>query len=83
MKKTIENKLKPNGILWDFSNLKAHTNELDHGFLNDILDSNPTCENITLYLYNKCKKADPDLEFKVKVWENAIDKNSFCETGDF
>lgn len=78
-----EELLKPNGILWDFSNLKVLTDKLDHKYLNDVIDVNPTCENITIFLYKCCKEADPQLEFKVRVWENAVNKNSFCETGDF
>ncbi|MBN2442145.1 MAG: 6-carboxytetrahydropterin synthase QueD [Spirochaetales bacterium] len=78
-----EHQKKANGILWDFSNIKHITARLDHTLLNDVLDTNPTAENIALYIYTELKTQDPDLLFKVRVNENSIPKESYCETGDF
>lgn len=78
-----EKKIQNNGILWDFNNIKKITDELDHQCLNDILIQNPTAENITLYIYKKVKKINQELMFKIRVYENAISKIAYCETGDF
>lgn len=78
-----ESEIAPNGLLWDFGNIKKVKNELDHKNLNDILDFNPTVENLSLYLYKKLKKESPALEFTIRIYENALSKNSYCELGDF
>lgn len=78
-----ENLLNEIGILWDFGNLKTVTQEFDHTNLNDIIKDNPTAENLTIYIYKALKKKDPQLEFKVRVYESIVSKKSFCEGGDF
>jgi len=78
-----EKDLDSNGILWDFSNLSDSIEELDHKFINDIVQVNPTAENLTLYLYKKIKSAAPYLEFRVRVYESLVKKESWCEAGDF
>jgi 6-pyruvoyltetrahydropterin/6-carboxytetrahydropterin synthase len=72
-----------NGILWDFSNIKKITHEFDHKNLNEVIDVNPTAENLAVYVYKKMKKDSPDLSFKVRIYEKIIKKESYCETGDF
>ncbi len=71
------------GILWDFNNLKKITGRLDHSYLNDTLAVNPTVENITTHIYTALKKDHGALQFKVRVYENLLSKESFCEAGDF
>ncbi len=44
-----------NGIAWDFTNLKKITKKLDHKCLNDILDFNPTAENLAEYIFNEIR----------------------------
>ena len=78
-----ESELDKSGILWDFSNIKKITNEFDHKNLNEIVDFNPTVENLTLYTYKKLKKINSNLLFKVRIYEQVVSKNAYCETGDF
>jgi 6-pyruvoyltetrahydropterin/6-carboxytetrahydropterin synthase len=71
------------GILWDYGNLDLIVKKLDHHYLNDLVDFNPTAENISLYIYKKVKGTNSKLEFKTRVYESIIDKKSYCELGDF
>lgn len=71
------------GILWDFNNLTKIVKELDHKLLNDVLNHNPTVENISIYIYNKLKLDSPKLTFKVRIYESIIKKEAYCEVGDF
>lgn len=53
-------------MVLDFTKLKAIVNEeiievLDHKYLNDVLDFNPTCENIAKWIYDKLKMRLCDL----------------------
>ena len=63
-------KLNANGILIDFKQLKEIVNELDHKMLNEILDFNPTAENISKYLHNKILKLNPQSKVKITIWES-------------
>lgn len=78
-----ESELQPNGILWDFSNIKKITAKLDHKNLNEVLDVNPTAENLSLYIYRELKRDYSKLQFKVRVYENSLTRIAYCETGDF
>jgi len=74
------------GILFDFGNLKKLSKQLDHsplGDLNLIIDKNSTAENQCMWFYNKLKEQRPELEFKVRVFEQLAPKESYCECGDF
>jgi 6-pyruvoyltetrahydropterin/6-carboxytetrahydropterin synthase len=71
------------GILWDFNNLKKIVSMLDHSVLNEVLETNPTVENITAHIYTTCKIGSPGLSFRVRVYESILPKKSFCEAGDF
>ena len=71
------------GLLWDFNNLKKISDSLDHKSLNAVLDVNPTVENLVSYIYKQLKKNDPNLQFKVRIYESITKKESYCETGDF
>ena len=71
------------GILWDFGNLKKIINYLDHKNLNDILDESPSVENISKLVYSRLKSEHNHLEFRVRIYEKIISKESYCEIGDF
>jgi 6-pyruvoyltetrahydropterin/6-carboxytetrahydropterin synthase len=78
-----EMRLDSKGLLWDFGNLKKLIGLFDHKNLNDVLDFNPTVENLVLYSYKKLKQTYAGLEFKIRIYEKIIKKESYCETGDF
>jgi len=67
------NKLDYIGMLIDFKYLKMFMDTIlkkfDHSYLNDVVDFNPTAENLAKYIYEELKK---DIEFlvKVRVWES-------------
>jgi 6-pyruvoyltetrahydropterin/6-carboxytetrahydropterin synthase len=68
------------GMVIDFKEIKRHAkeviNELDHSFLNDhpyFHDTNPTAENIALYLYKTIGQriaSDAVKMHSITVWEN-------------
>lgn len=58
------------GILWDFTNLKKLLKKYDHQDLNEVLKLNPTAENIAKLIHINLKVQDPDLNFKVRVYES-------------
>ncbi len=70
------------GILWDFGNLKKIIKFFDHQNLNEILSVNPTAENLVMYIYEQLKKEYSHLLFKVRVYESAVSKQSYCDGGD-
>ena len=78
-----EEQLGANGLLWDFHTINQVLDDLDHKYLNEALDINPSVENLTLYIYRRIKKGSPELQFKVRVYESIIKKESYCEAGDF
>ena len=46
--------LNEDGMVLDFTHISKEVKKLDHQNLNEILeDSNPTAENIAMFLYNK------------------------------
>jgi 6-pyruvoyltetrahydropterin/6-carboxytetrahydropterin synthase len=71
------------GLLWDFNNLKALINEFDHKNLNEVFKENPSVENLARHAYKKFKDKNPELKFKVRIYESITKKESYCETGDF
>lgn len=42
--------LDKNGMVYDFTKIKELVNGLDHVFINNVVDFNPTAENIAKYL---------------------------------
>ena len=66
------------GMLCDFSHIKKIVNEFDHNNLNEIMNTNPTAENMCLYianlingkltLQNNVDDTDVRVEY-VKIWE--------------
>lgn len=74
------------GILWDFGNVKRLKEMYDHQFINDIApfdNINPTAENLCQRFYDEVKLSNPSLEFKVRVYETAVGKQTWCECGDW
>lgn len=70
-------KLKPEGYLVDFKDmkdaLKKVLDELDHSYLNDLpyfKELNPTAESLAKLIYEKLHPLAPELK-KVTVWESA------------
>jgi len=70
-------KLKPEGYLIDFKDLKDALkkilDELDHSYLNDLpyfKELNPTAESLAKLIYEKMKSQVSDLK-QVTVWESA------------
>ena len=78
-----ESQLDHNGILWDFGNLKDILECYDHRTLNDILPGNPTAELLVKDIYERMKYQNQNLRFKVRVYENIVSRESWCEGGDF
>jgi 6-pyruvoyltetrahydropterin/6-carboxytetrahydropterin synthase len=70
------------GILFDFGNIKIIKDELDHRYLNEIepfTEINPTAENISLYLLEKLKNFNNILDYRIRVYETAIGKETYCQ----
>lgn len=65
----IKTKEKTLDMIVDFSTLKCIVDELDHTELNNVLNFNPTCENITKYLYDEILK-QTGFKSTVTVWES-------------
>lgn len=60
-------KLNDNGMIYDFTHIKNKIiNKLDHSYLNDILQINPTAENIAYWI---CQEIG-QICYKVKVQES-------------
>jgi len=53
----------------DFAILKSVIDDLDHKCLNDIVEFNPTAENIVKYIYVEIAKIRPLINLEVTVWE--------------
>ena len=66
------NELKNNMVV-DFKKIKEIVNQLDHRNLNQILDFEPTAENISKFLYEEIKKLNDNggkkWEVTIVVWE--------------
>ena len=79
-----DNILDKVGILVDFGIVKELKDLLDHKDLNKVLKKNPTAENLTMWIFNWLdKKIKDGVEIKVRVYETAVDKITYCETEDF
>lgn len=76
--------LDSTGILFDFGNIKKLTNLFDHnGDMTDKMKINSTAENQVMFFYNELKKINPNLQYKVRVYEQLQPKQSYAECGDF
>ncbi len=68
----LSGKIKEDGMVIDFSELKQKVNDkviklLDHKFLNDVIDY-PTAENIAVWIWKKLIKELPEL-YEITLWE--------------
>lgn len=68
---TVKGPVKVDGLIIDFSIIKKVTKKLvldllDHKYLNDII-SQPSAENITVWIWNQLEKKLPIYE--IKLWE--------------
>ena len=84
------NQLNKDGILFDFGNVKNIKETLDHKFINDYprfdVDKggvNPTAENLSMYIYEMLHSFDQLLQYKVRLYETKVGKETWCEVGDF
>lgn len=72
------------GILVDFKIVSEIKKKLDHRLLNDIIKKNPTAENITEWVYKFIQmRINKEIDIKVRVYETAVGKLTYCEMGDF
>lgn len=68
------------GILFDFGELSQIKDKFDHKNINEILeDCNPTAENMSLIFLNMLKTKYEGLEFRIRVYETAVLKETFCQ----
>lgn len=73
---TVEGKIKKNGLVVDFLEIKKIVNDkvldkLDHSYLNDFF-KNPSAENIAMWIWKQLmdmKKFDVKL-YEIALWEN-------------
>jgi 6-pyruvoyltetrahydropterin/6-carboxytetrahydropterin synthase len=73
----IEGEIDNRGLIMDFHDLNRIVKEeiivkLDHFYLNDIFEFNPTCENIAVWIYEKLEKLITKHKCNltlVKLWE--------------
>ena len=66
--------LNPNGMVVDFTHIKkAIHDKLDHQYLNEVLDFNPTAENIAKWIVDEipqCYKAEvQESEGNIAIYE--------------
>lgn len=75
---TIKGNINKNGMVIDFKELKIMVKEnvvdyVDHRYLNELFDFNPTCEMIILWIWEKLKD-------KIKVMGCYLEKIVLWET---
>lgn len=66
-------KLTPFGMVVDFTHIKKSVHEvLDHHYLNDIMNCNPTAENMAKWIMDRVNeyKHNPNTCYKVTVQES-------------
>lgn len=74
----IGSKANRNGMLYDFSHIKKIVNQFDHNNINNVMPTNPTAENMCVFIANIINNAltlqnnvddtDTRVEY-VKIWE--------------
>lgn len=74
------------GILVDFGIVKELKEMLDHKYLNDVIKKNPTAENLSQWIYawldEKLGLHHTTIRHKVRLYETAVDKLTWCECGE-
>lgn len=76
---TVSGKLNDRGMICDFNELSFLIKDniiskLDHKYLNDVLDFNPTCEMMVKWMWDECKKIFVDKAYAIKkivLWETS------------
>lgn len=64
-------KLNDQGMIVDFKHIKRLIHgRLDHGYINDIVDFNPTAENMAKWMCDEINKEFGDICYKVSVQES-------------
>ena len=78
--------LNKNGLLIDFKDVKASLekviNRLDHNYLNELpsfVETNPTSENLAMYIYSELKKLLKEKIDSVTIWETETSAATYCE----
>jgi 6-pyruvoyltetrahydropterin/6-carboxytetrahydropterin synthase len=66
---TIDSDVLLNDMVADFTTLRRVIDRLDHGYLNDKVDFNPTAENLAKYLKEQIDK-ETGLSCAVTLWES-------------
>lgn len=65
----IRTNVLQNSMVVDFKKIKEVINKLDHKNLNEILNFEPTAENISKYLYDEIMKIRDQIRISVEVFE--------------
>ena len=74
---TLKGNISNSGMIIDFHDLndivnKNIINKVDHIYLNDIFDFNPTCENLAIWIWSELSKIVDCNEYvlsKIILWE--------------
>lgn len=74
---TVTGEINEIGMVCDFTELSALVKEniikkLDHKYLNQVFDFNPTCEMMVKWMWDECNKMFNGKEYKIKklvLWE--------------
>jgi 6-pyruvoyltetrahydropterin/6-carboxytetrahydropterin synthase len=66
----IQNHTLVSDMVVDFKVLKKLIDNLDHCFINDKVDFNPTAENIAKYFYDEINKIALFDQVVVTIWES-------------
>jgi len=68
----VEGRILEDGMVMDFSRIKDLKKELDHRYINELIEQ-PTAENIALWIGERVMEAAGDREIRrivVRVWES-------------
>ena len=77
------------GILVDFGIVKLLKEELDHKDITHLIklddkEVNPTAENLAQWIHNfVIGEINTKVQCKVRLYETAVGKETWCEYGDF
>ena len=67
------------GILFDFGYIKKIKEAYDHKDINTLIPLNPTAENLTKLILFDLMTECVDLEFRVRLYETAVKKETWCQ----
>lgn len=63
------NVLDEQGMVVDFKEVKKVVKQFDHGYINEMVDFNPTAENLAEYFVNELYKLKTFNRVKVSIYE--------------